>query len=62
MRTLSSDEDILAYLAEKHADIASRNPGRDFEIIWKRGSKKENGNSKMELVAIWLDGKGELND
>lgn len=57
---IDSDEKMSAYLESKHAEILLKNPNRDFELIWKRGVKKENGNFAAEIAVIWLDGKGEI--
>ena len=54
-RVIRTKEDLEAYRAELHADIASRNPGRDFEVLFG-----DNGGGNMGFVQICLDGKGDL--
>lgn len=54
-KVISTKEELEAYRAELHADIASRNPGRDFEVLFG-----DIGGGKKGFIRIWLDGKGEL--
>lgn len=54
-RAISTKEELEAYRAWLHTEVAARNPGRDFEILFGN----INGNTG-EFVQVWLDGKGPL--
>lgn len=54
-RVISTKEELEECRAKIHADIASRNPDRDFEVLF--GNIQD---GKGEFIQIWLDGRGPL--
>lgn len=52
---ISTKEELENYRTKLHAEVAAKNPGREFEILF--GDIREN---KGSFVQIWLDGKGPL--
>lgn len=55
IKKIRTKEELEAYRRELHADTLSRNPDRDFEILFG-----DNGGGERGFVHIWLDGKGPL--
>ncbi len=59
---IKTPEELENYRAAIHADVLSRNPNRDFEILFGNATKLANGNREMECLIILLDDKGPIND